>query len=430
MSVIFKAATGKLYQSPGATGPVKSILTYPLKDYAGDYVRPDGGDWSEYPSNPLVNWTHETPIGRGAVSHKSLKFNGETCTVAVGLTNFFQSAADLKGIDLTKRETGTYRPIGRYSERECLQTAEQVERLVRDDVATGVSVEFKALRYRELDEISILENRPCRHVDSWKALAYAHAFQPVNAGARTLLTASPGEVQEKAARILSLGKIAGQAIQPVILKALRPLVPATTRTTVRVENKAMEELSDTPPQMDSVAQDEETPSAGPTPAVRTLLDGAQMLTDLSDQLTASIAQSEHKKARRYVAKILEELKATAEEMNGMAEKVRAELEGDAAGADEEAAEADDAAAESDEDEADDGEYTAKAMPITRRADGSIICKSFPNWKPKRFTVADLSEPSKPSAPVDDPVTLRALQREINRTKRQANALLAAAAANA
>lgn len=432
-SVIYRSYSGRLYQTPANSGPVRSILTYPLTDYAGDYVRPDGGDWSEYPSNPLVNWTHETPIGRGSVTHKSLKLNNETTTVAVGETQFFQKAADLKGIDLTRRETGTYRPIGRYSERECLETAEQVERLVRDDIATGVSVEFKAIDYRELPQRSVLENRNCRHVERWKALAYAHAMQPVNAGARTLLTAAP-EVQEKAARILSINRINGQAIQPVILKALQSIAPrASTRTTVRIENKAMDELSDMPPTQDSVAQDEEIPGAptdGPTPAVRTLLDGAQMLLDLGEQLTQSISQSEHKKARKYVAKIIEELTATAEEMNGMAEKVKAELDDEPA----EPSESDDSADEADEpsevDEDSEEEVEVEAKAITRRDDGSIICKSFPNWKPRRFTVDALSEPApKQSANNDDPVVLRALQREVAKAKREAKAYLRAAAAN-
>lgn len=426
--VIYRSYSGRLYKS-GESGPVQSILTYPLTDYAGDYVKPDGGDWSEYPRNPLVNWTHETPIGRGSVTHKSLRLNNETATVAVGLTTFFEKAADLKGIDLTRREVGTYRPIGRYSERECLETAEQVERLVRDDIATGVSVEFKAMDYRELPQRSVLENRNCRHVETWKALAYAHAMQPVNAGARTLLSASP-ETQEKALRLISVGKINGQAIQPVILKSLQSIAPKSTRTTVRIENKAMDELSDLPPGPDSVAQDEEipgSPSDGPTPAVRTLLDGSQMLLDLGDQLTQSIAQSEHKKARKYVGKIIEELTATAEEMSAMAEKVKAELDDEPSDSSEPAESDDEGETEDVEEESEEVEVEAKAL--ARRPDGSIICKSFPNWKPRRFTVDALSDPQPKQANNDDPVVLRALQREVAKAKREAKALLRAAAAN-
>lgn len=436
-NIIYRAYSGRVYRSAPASGPVPAILTYPLTDYAGDYVRPGGGDWSGVQFRPVANWTHEIPVGVGAVSVKSLTLGGETCDVDYGETTFFQSASDLRGVDLTQRQPGTYKPVGTYSQKAVLTAAEQVERLVRDDVATGVSVEFKAAgpkgdAWWELDDVSQLEGRKCRHYERWTGLKYAHALQPINPGARTLLTTNV-EHMEKAIRIAETGKLGASPLCDVVMKSFRPLVNLArpnNRISVRVENKAMDdELGfDTPPG-GTVAMDEETPVAevssadGPTPAVRTCIEGAQMLLDLCDQIEASIGQSEHKKARKYVAKIIAELQATADEMNAMAEKVRAELDDDEAAADE----ADD---ESDEPPVDDdADIEEKSItPIVRDEAGFIVCKSFPNWKPRRLHVSQLKELTPPTDAVDE-AEAKAVFADLAREQRRARPYLRALRAN-
>lgn len=431
-NIIYRAFSGRVYKSAPQIGPVPAVLTYPLTDYAGDYVRPGGGDWSGVSNRPIANWTHEIPVGRGVVSVKALTLGGQTHPVDFGQTTFFQREADLEGQTFPKREVGTYRQVGTYSAKAILTAAEQVERLVRDDVATGVSVEFKAngpqgSAWWELDTFSELERRPCRHYEDWTGLAYAHAIQPVNPGARTLLTTDV-EHLEKAIRIAETGKLGSSPLCEIVMKSFRPLAHLArpnNRVTVRVENKAMEEEDfDTPPG-GTVAMDEETPvdTDGPTPAVKTCIEGAQMLLDLCDQLDASIGQSEHKKARKYVAKIIAELQATADEMNAMGEKVKAEL-------DDEAEEPSDV--EGDEPPMDDAsdldDTIEKAItPIVRDADGFIICKSFPNWKPQRARFADLKDIT-PTDAVDE-AEAKAVFAELAREQRKARPYLRALRAN-
>lgn len=451
--VIFRAYSGRVYRSAPKAGPVGAVLTYPLTDYAGDYVQPGGGDWSDAPQYSgvedrcRVNWTHDIPVGLGQVSTKSLAYKGQTHAVDYGQTTFFQSAKDLAGVDLTRREPGSYRPIGTYQAKAVLTAAEQVERLVRDDVATGVSVEFRAngpkgVAWNELDTFSELEQRPCLHYKAWSGLAYAHAIQPINPGARTVLTSAP-EHLEKAIKIAVDGTLGGKPLSDVVLKAFRPLkqwARPDGRVTVAVRSnvgsKAMEDEMDfdTPPggtvEMDEETPPVEQPEAGPTPAVRTMLEGAQMLLDLADQLEAGIGQSEHKKARKYVGKIIAELQATADEMNAMAETVRADLEGDMAEADEEAAEGEDELAdEPPVEDASDLDHTIEEkaiVPLKRDKDGFIIIKSFPNWKPRRFHLSELKDA--PSEQVS-PAEVKAVMAELAREQRKARPFLRALRAN-
>ncbi len=173
---------------------------------------------------------------------------------------------------------------------------------------------------------------------------------------------------------------------------------------------------DTPPG-GTVAMDEETPPVetdGPTPAVKTCIEGAQMLLDLTDQLNASIGQSEHKKARKYIAKIIAELEATADEMAAMGEKVRSELEDEEAEGDEPPVE--------DSAELDDDIEEKAILPIERDKDGYIVCKAFPNWKPQRARFADLKDI------VDEavsPAEAKAIERRLARAHRRARPYLTA-----
>lgn len=429
---VYRAFSGRVYKAAPQRGPVPAVLTYPLTDYAGDEVRPGGGDWSGVSNRPFANWTHEIPVGVGAVSIKALTLRGETHPVDFGETTFFQSAQELNGLTFPKRELHTYKQIGTYSHKAILTAAEQVERLVRDDVANGVSVEFKAAgpkgqAWWDLDTFSELERRPCRHYEDWIGLAYAHALQPVNPGARTLLT-SDVEHMEKAIKIAETGRLGSAPLCDVIAKSFRPLANLArpnNRISVRVENKAMDDDFDTPPG-GTVSMDEETPVAtdGPTPAVKTLLEGSQFLLDLADQLDTSIGQSEHKKARKYVAKIIAELQATAEEMSAMAEKVRAELEDDEEPA--EVAEGDEPPVE---DDAELDDTIEKAIqPLVRDKDGFIVCKSFPNWKPQRARFADLKDI--PATNEVDPAEAKAVLADLAREQRKARPYLRALRANA
>lgn len=219
-----RAMTGQVVPSQ-LDGPVTSILTFPVIDLAGDWVRPDGGDWSDYPKHPVVNWAHDIPIGRGSVEHKSLEFGGEQTVVAVGTTTFFKSAADVEGIDRTQLDNPSSRkPVGLYTVDECLRAAQDAEILVRNGLATGVSIEFLpngpvGKAFWDLPGKSPLAPRNARHFESWKGVGYAHARQPVNPGCRT--TMDGNEVVEKAIRVIESGKLGDHKFTDMVMKAFR-----------------------------------------------------------------------------------------------------------------------------------------------------------------------------------------------------------------
>lgn len=218
--------TGRTYKSADGNAII-SVLTYPIHDLAGDYVRPDGGDWSKYPNHPVVNWAHGIPVGRGAVELKALEFDGKVTNVAVGYTQFYKSAADLDGIDRTEFDSPTTRKaIGQYSIADCLRAAEDAEQLVRQDIATGVSIEFSpkgqyGKAYWDLPEYSPLEKRQARHFEDWWGYGYAHARRPVNAGCRTLID-DGNEVIEKCLKVAETGRLpGGHELSPLIMKSFK-----------------------------------------------------------------------------------------------------------------------------------------------------------------------------------------------------------------
>lgn len=238
-SIVVCSTSGRVHSAQD--GAIQSILTYPIPDHAGDYVQPDGGALSlptyhkPFPLSrygPLVNWIHTIPIGRGEVTIKSLVYEGEMTPVKVGRTIFAQSAADLEGLDLRRRDPRTHRSWDKeppYTTDECLRAAAQAEALIRSNTAIGVSIEFDAPKERkdidwwDLPDESLLDNRPARHFNRYEFLAYAHARHPVNPGCLTLGN-DEAETLEKAIRIAQTGRLpGGEVCCPVILKAFDDL---------------------------------------------------------------------------------------------------------------------------------------------------------------------------------------------------------------
>lgn len=282
----YRALTGRRYGPPPTSGPVVSVLTYPLYDISGDYVVPDGGDWSSrFPVRQdygVSNWAHGIPVGVGRVEHKAIDHPerpGETVTVAVGYTDFFHKASDLDGVDLTEyKSPGDRRPVGRYTVSDVLRAAADAEELVRNDVATGVSIEFEprgrkgmpeepGAAYWDLEGWSHLDNRPPRFFKDWYGLAYAHARMPVNQGCRTVTSKSLPEghpsrtpqgypdlpdYQDRAIVIAETGRLpGGRPLDGRILKAFREaggvdLLPPR-RPSVRVEGVVPVEVKATYP---------------------------------------------------------------------------------------------------------------------------------------------------------------------------------------
>ena len=388
-----------------------AVLTYPTTDLDGDFVRPDGGDWSRYPDHPKVDWVHAIPIGRGSVELKAVDVDGRTWNVPVGTTRFFQTAADLRGIDRSELDPRTRRPTGReYPAAECLRVAEQAYRLVADDVATGVSLEFRPAggegdAYWPTGGWSETKARPAYHFDRWTGHGWCHAPTPVNPHARTLLP----ERIEKCVRIAESGRIGGTPLEPVLLKAFMPFKDIPRPALVRVE-KAMpmddedDDLDledtgagdDTPdePEMPDAADPADDADAGgpmkPTPSTFMML--AQGMLDLADQGEAALAAAEHPEGMARIREALDLLR-----------KESAILRGDGHGMFPDA-----------------GLDTPDDMPADATTDdGGIITKAYPGGPPLRFYATELRPPVETPAPADptDANELKSLAAELAAERR-------------
>lgn len=450
-NILIAGCNGRIYKkASSADAPVISILTYPMEDYEGDRIRPDGGDWSAYPKHPYVNWTHGCPIGTGVVNHRVLRNGDKTAVVAVGTTTFFKSAADVHGIDLRRRNPETNRFWNKqqpYSIDEVLEISHQAEKLIRNDIATGTSIEFESdedregLDWWELNTKSLINDRKSRHFESWRGLGYAHARRPVNPGCLTLASLPENEaaVLEKAIIISQTGKLpGGEKLNPVILKAFDDLKTFRSPTVaVQVSTGRPTELLPAPPSPAEPTLEETTPAVEtsvtvkaveettsmdlgecPSQTCKVLLWAAQALTDVAAETERLGAASDNKSARRFVKKKAQMLREEAGDLKARAEKIKATFDDD-----------------EDDDDIEDYEPTVEEKAFTTDATGAIILKSF-DWKPQRMTLKNLepapvTEPAvgATTAPSPLPPENKAMNRRLNKSLKALTALLDAALAN-
>lgn len=441
--VFVSEMSGQVYAkaapSTGEPGtPILSVVTYPTKDYAGDRVRPDGGDWTKYPEHPYVNWSHRCPIGRGTVKHRLLKFEGETTPVAVGTTTFLYTKADLEGLDLRRRDPRTHRSWDKeppYTVDEVLEASMQAERLIRDDIAPGVSIEFdvdekrKGTDWWDLNERSLLENRPARHFEVWRGLGYAHARQPVNPGCLTLKgqpRVNPRmESVEKAIRVAQTGKLpGGEPVCEIILKSFDDLKSYRSATMVLVKGDVPTSTSTDTADAPSAHADA---AGGPKMGAghRAMINFSQGLNDLCTRIEEEGAESDDLSVRKYIRKVCAKAKDLAGDVLARAEKHASKLNGN---------EKDD-----DDNPMDEDDYSpsAEEKAINTDAEGFIVVKSFPNWKPRRMTFKDIAEtPAIPATPetksIEDTVSPEEEKRARKRLRKamaQVQPLLEAAQAN-
>lgn len=525
---ILCADSGRIY-TKGITGPVIAIGTFPMHDYAGDYVEPGRGDWSAYsipfgqPGSvfgPVVNWTHGCPIGRGKVEVKTLTYEDRSTPVDVMTTEFFQTASDVDGIDLRRRNPQTNRSWDKqppYTIDDVLRVAAQAELLVRDEVATGVSIEFDVNTerkgsapyegdYWDLPQDSLLDGRKARHFYNWRGLGYAHARKPVNPGCLTLQevpqsvteqiqalgTNVPSSI-EKAIRVAQTGKLPnGEVACEIILKAFTDLKDYRSRgmilttdtppTSLDSSQPATPAVSDgavsqslpanatpatssnpantvpstpSPNQASSAAQTTvavpalSTTNTSTTPVVtkgyydytystpsiltetpsrgcRAFYNTAQCLLDIASALETDAGESDDLSVRKFAKREAERLREEAAIFKARAEKLRSKLEG------------------KDEDDWDDEdlELSIEEKAINCADDGTLIIKSFPDWKPRRMTIANLSpaeptpqssSPEQPTISPEEQVVLDAQYKVLVKALRQkariAKELMEAAIAN-
>lgn len=508
---------GRIY-TKSAGGPIISIGTFPTHDSAGDYVEPGRGNWGAYtipfgqPGSvfgPVANWSHRCPIGRGEVTVQQLQHDGMVTPVEVMKTEFFTKAIDTEGIDLRRRDPRTSRSWDKerpFTVDEVLRVAAQAEVLVRDDIATGVSVEFAVNPerkgsapgegdYWDLDNDSLLEQRKARHFRNWYGVGYAHARTPVNPGCMTLegqstnlRTTELSESIEKAIRVAQTGRLPnGEVACEIIIKAFSDLKDYRSRGMVLLDTQPPTDTTQTPPPEPApaspaappVPQNVVTPPVAPatapitspsgvTPAAttptptpapasapvqapvivkshydyyppnvltelpsrgcRALYNTAQGLIDLARCLESDGGESDDLSVRKFSAKGAAALKDLASTYKARAEKLKAKLSG----------------AESDEDwDDEDADLSIEEKAVECADDGAIIIKSFPDWKPRRMTFANLvptpSTPAVPSASGEATISaeeqaildaqMQVLNKAIRKKTRMAKELMEAGIAN-
>lgn len=417
---VLKAHDGKVHSS--------AVLTYPEVDYDGDFVNPEGGDWTPFFRNPVVNFDHGVPVGIGRVEMASI--NGHN--VPIGHTRFFESAADCSGLTLEGRDpdTGARRL---YTASECLPVARQIRRMVADDVLRGVSLEFRPAgpegdAFWETGSRSALLNRPAYHYERWHGLTWTHAERPKNPSAQTL-----SEVSEKAFKLIRDRRYAGEEVHPVILKSFARFAP-TGRTIVRVE-KAMPQQDAIPgmtgmddTDLAGVPVDDPTQETDDTPpTAKAAYDLVQQAKQLLEAAKQQVAKSEHKKGKERFLKCIESIEAELEDLSAVGDMIHSDVNGSPMGDEEpethDEPDADDMGGEGDgdaDDEMDDEEREEKAFrrlvkPLVWDKDGLLVTKSGYVPRGLRFSKSDL----KPPIPrvEDDPDDVAAAERELAESNR-------------
>lgn len=310
---------------------VRGATTYPDFDLDGDFVRPDGGDWSEYPKDPLVNYEHVVRVGRGRIDMLagSAVFPGDPVAkshrIPVLTTTFFQSVGDLSGL-----------PLGGLKPAEALEASEQTFRLIESGHLRGLSLEFHPVHgcYRVIGK-SLLKRRPAYDFQNWVGVGVAHCARGVNPKAgltphlKSMAAAGrlelPPEVNELRT-IAERGRFpGGKPLCPVIRKSLRWLAelprPAAVVGGYAPRTKAMP--ADATEEFETAPADpgaEQTPAddgfgddgavdmkPGPTAYAKF----AQALMDAADAAVADSAGSDHPDIEADIADLAEEVKALA-----------------------------------------------------------------------------------------------------------------------
>lgn len=225
------------YRGDAAHSP-EAILVYPERDYQGDIVHPEGGDWSAFHRNPVVNFEHGPYIGIGELTMKSIPAPdpGESgmhpepaavdgrINVPFGVTKPYQSAADLRGLNLP-RYSAAGKVIGQYSPDECLRLADRMGPLILDGTINGVSIEFtpepSGRFHKSLGKVDGL-SRDAIEFYQWKGITWANCSVPVNAKARQVLRDEQEYVRAEKCLPVFEASWADPVNGPLIRKSLTP----------------------------------------------------------------------------------------------------------------------------------------------------------------------------------------------------------------
>lgn len=380
---------------------VLSVLTFPMRDLAGDYVNPAGLDFREHVRNPVVDVEHsrhpefgnlviakcEHPDGRYAVEYRTL-------TIDDGSTHSLPVAKS-------------------YFQRDS-RASMQVFALVERDVLPGVSLEFKAISGKPLGP-SPLENRQAYDFDRVSVVRYTHCAVPVCPGALTVTKSLDALIP-----VVQSGRIGTEVLDPTLLGVLKKAIATYTPRRVLVaggfvEKKAMPDdpnaspdtmYSDVPADDGLADGGEDAPAMG---GIAAMYAKVQALLDACDQNEQDMQTSDSPELRKFMEKVRGKIAAIAEDVKAMADKHDAKLNGNGDTETPEVGETDET------DESGDDEGTGDT-DMDRDDDGilksirPVYRKSILAARAKRFTKSEIQ--AAPIEPQDesDETTEQALTR--------------------
>jgi hypothetical protein len=325
----------------------KSLLTYPTVDLAGDYVNPEGCDFTPHMADPVVDLEHRRhrlvkslPV---AWARASFEEPGAPYAVEMVRLNFAEEG---------KPDDWHTVPVGTEFYKSGERVSMQVFALREQGALPASSLEFAMLKgfYKEKGW-SDLEGRKAYHFDRVSVHRWTVCERGVNPGA-LLLGKSLGTertqvpVLERIIRDRRVN-VGGryEPLHPTIIKALAAEPPAKN-TTVRVE-KGMQGYDDTPDDLQTATMDAAqgdmgmggtgvddgtgSDMGGPTPTAKAAYDLAQSVYDLCEQTKAGIRQSEHKAGRKEVLALCAELEKISRRAMLAGHKVSADVADDGDG---------------------------------------------------------------------------------------------------
>jgi len=323
---------------------VRSVLTCPVYDLAGDWVDPDGLNFKPHEQDPSIDLEHQRTSIRGypvAWARESLSEPGAPYAVEMVRLN---CAGEGEPDEYHTLPVGT----NYFDPKDRIST--QTFALVEQGALPAVSLEFAPVR----DAMESLGRSPLERRDAYRfrranVVKWTLCAIPVNPGALHVQEDDRGTVAKSfdpvplaLATVLRDGRVnvggTWEVLSPIIRKALVPLAPpAPNRTTVRVE-KAMEpdemdefdgnlgEPMDMGTENDAEFADETAGAEDVAhPGVQTMYAEADALLDSCDRLKAAAQKTESAAIFKDKMKIVAEIEKLAAKLKGTADKHDANL---------------------------------------------------------------------------------------------------------
>lgn len=375
---------------------VLSLLSYPVKDLAGDFVNPAGCDFAPHAACPDVDVEHS----------RSPEFGNLTIAKCQHADGTY--AVDYRNLTLDDGAKH-YLPVAKSYFDKNSKPSMQVFAMVERDMLPGVSLEFKAISGRPLGP-SPLENRQAYHFDKIEVVKYTHCATPVNPGALTVTKALDALIP-----VVQAGKLGSEQLDPRLLGVLRKSMAQFTPKRVLVSGGFVEKAMDDDNlgSVDSIYgsdqnQPETMEETGGMNGITALYNHVQDVLDACDQLEQDAQHTDNPQILKDAEKFCEMGRALAEKVKAAADKHDAKLNG---GTSDEEPDDDEDAEDEETDMERDEDGTMKAVSPRQK-------KFLKALRVKRFAKADTDAAEHrpaiaPTTPADESVedAIKRIERE-------------------